>query len=409
MLTRISKVMASCALSVCTAAVGCGSSSTRDDDGATSNGGGGQGAGVGGSGAGAPSTGGGDPGAGGSGGDGAGGAQARGWTMEADALDFAQLGALAPQALFVDPHASGRVAIEFQHAGASPWFAIWEGGVFSKTFDDATSANAELGVFDANGHFYVFYAPTSGPVIARWPNQNDAWDEVALDAPDGYYPNWPPQGMTVSLGSPVRVGLYSGATFFDATGKVDDLGLFQWGAHVAQWSPSSLDGETWHFARFVPGESNELIVQATFSHAIASCALDGGSLTLVCTQVGALPGLATGVWMSATNPDQVLVRMAGDGGEQLWVSHDRGANFSPLGLPAGVSHFDLAVSPVDNDTLVLWSDGLGDLHVTHDLAASWTSLPLPETNITSLSGAGIDASGTLFSLRGGELFSRPEY
>ncbi len=88
---------------------------------------------------------------------------------------------------------------------------------------------------------------------------------------------------------------------------------------------------------------------------------------------------------------------------------DGGKTFQAIAHPFGTKHFNLALSPTDDKTLVLWTDGNTDLQVTHDRGAAWQGVPLPEAQNTSLSGAGIDATGTLFLLRGDAFSSRKTY
>jgi hypothetical protein len=337
-------------------------------------------------------------------GGGGGGPALNGWTLRIDVPAFSIQNGLSPNELFVDPHVANRVAVRFQHSATSTWFIVWDDGVFGDALTAASESNIGGAGFSGDGGFYILQDLNSGAVVHRLPTAAGSWTTFALDQGVPATSGWPPSRMDLAHGSLPRIGLFGGNTFFEATGKLNQLDLFEVAQpHQATWDPTTLDGDLWAWIRMLPERSDGFLAQSTFAKAIVDCS---GTFPLVCTQIATLPEVATGVWTTPAAPDQVLARIDAT---TLLASHDAGASFASVQLPAGVANFDVGISPIDAASLVLWTNGSSDLWATHDLGATWSALPWPETTITSLSGAGVDAAGRLFLLRGGTLFSRASW
>jgi hypothetical protein len=333
----------------------------------------------------------------------------KGWTSQASFSQIVTAGGWTSTQLLVDPHAAGRVALQFQRQPGRAWFLIWENGTFSKKLEDESSANSDGAGFDALGNFYLFFRTNSDAFAARWPNANKSWDKIKLDVPLGYYPSWPPNRLSVATGSVPRIGFYAGSRLFDATGKVDLTSYLDWTVlPPAQWQPTSLDGNGFASLAFVPGSSSDFYATTSFATSLARCSASSSAVT--CDELHSFAAAPSALWVTPANADLLCLRVKGANGDpELQLSTDGGKTVAKLVHPFGAQLVNVALAPSDEKTIVVWKDGLSDLQVSHDQGVTWNPTPLPEAGNTSLSGAGIDKSGTLYLLRGDALFSRSSY
>ena len=333
----------------------------------------------------------------------------KGWTQQASFLQIVKAGGWTSKGLLVDPHAAGRLALEFQKQANQAWYLIWEKGTFSKKLEEDASVTSDGAGFDALGHFYLYYRTSADAFVAHWPNLNKSWDTIKLDVPAGYYPSWPPTQLSVAMGSLPRVGLYSSSRLFDATGKVDSAGYLSWDVlPPAQWQPSSLDGNGFSSLAFVPGKPSEFYVTTSSANSLARCT--SSSTAVTCQELHGFASAPSALWLTPANPDLLCLRVKNAAGDwELRLSTDGGKTTNAIPHPFGTQFVSVALSPKDAKTIVVWKDGNTDLQVSHDQGASWNPAALPEAGNTSLSGAGIDNAGTLFLVRGDALFSRSAY
>ena len=324
-----------------------------------------------------------------------GAAQRSGWTERTAPDAIWPLIAPATQAvqLVVDPHATDRLALRVTDSiGVSGW-AIWEDGeVEGPELDELFSYSNGEG-FDNEGRFTGFYELGGQGHLMHWTGPGGVWVGVALQ-PEAILFDWPPHRLTVGMGAPARSLVHSDEALWHST---------PW-TYMPQtdWTIGIFCGDNCFIQRVVyrPGDADALVA-VTSTGMVLHCEPDIDILWS-CAEAGAAPTTELGMWVTLADPDRLVMKAPGE----LFVSDDAGATFSTLETPT--PFFDVALSPLDPERMVIWSpSGIEPLHVTDDLGQTWTPLPLPETEVQSLYGVGIDGAGTFFTLRGGGVFSHP--
>ena len=350
----------------------------------------------------------------GAGGNGPGGASAGGggtagsggapmdWTEHLSQTDFlVELG--LPSAMLVDPHAPARVAFVFSVAANG--LGVWDSGSFSKHWKDTDGAiSPKAWQFDHLGDLYVIPDWQASSVV-HYLADVDTWVQIGLDTWPWPVPWWPPRDLAVASGPPTRVALFGTDAYYDATDKLG-FALRPIDSYEVGWTPAPALGESIYLPTYLTDGSGEVYgvnADGDFGH----CTSQLGNLACAKSYEFGDDRDIAHINVTLANPDAVYVDTRdGSGVAELFASFDRGVTFDPVPLPpsASASLPLIVTSPIDAKTLVV---RVGQsAFSTHDLGATWTELSPPKG---FLSGAGIDATGTLFVLADNALLSTQDY
>ena len=326
-----------------------------------------------------------------------------GWTQETSDEGVLLLTSTSVTKMLADSTTPRRLLLRLETEGneGTPLDVTWKDGSFGQIMPSPGPNGAALifarggtSSFGADGNIYeVFDFPSAGRVAVELQQRSDStmsWIDVA----PGMY-NWPPRDVLVMPGSPTRVFLQTDEELVEATAA----------------TPTSFPTGYFQSISLSPDRTTYLAVSG--SAGLEKCTLATGSCAPVATTGIAEGDVPSQVWIDPVDASRVFLTTSNATALHFYAATDGGTAFTAVSLPAGSIWGTPQFAPSAPSKIAVQmaptESSPGGLSVTTDLGVNWTDVPLPETDITDISGFAFDAAGTLFLVRNGTLYSRSTF